>query len=608
MHVAGRPVSAEEAEAMGRRISEPQPVLALLQKHAGLIILGDPGAGKTTFLKYLALCLALGQDMGLGERLPVLLPLSAYANRLAQRDVALAEFIAEYYQGLVGRELPLGRLLATALDKGQALLLLDGLDEVRDAGQRRRVVERVAQFFSFRQQQGNKFILTSRIVGYREVQPVVTGVTECTLVDFDDAEMEAFVDKWTAALEQAAQANPQLAAQAAAREKAELLAAIRNNPGVRRLAANPLLLTILALMKRQGVTLPERRVALYEQYVQTLLQHWNLARGLDGPGGQSLDVTATVKVLAPLALWMHETSPGVGLVKEQALRRQLATICQERGVTEPEQAARHFLRDARDYAGLLVERGQGTFGFIHLTFQEYLAGVAVAQKGQTDPQPVVDALAARLDDDNWREVARLAVGYLGIVQQREEAASAVAQRLAAQRVGQHGQAEIVAGEAVADVWPGGVTPACRAAIQQALQRAMEDDGRVPPRQRARVGTTLARVGDPRPGVAPRTVDDLAQMPFCFVPKGPFWLGSDEDKDEQPAAELDLPYDYWLARYPVTVTQFRLFVEATGHKPVDANSLRDAPNRPVRWLTWHEALAFAAGWTGCGGISCPSAAV
>ncbi len=70
LKLARRQVSQEEMEAMGRRASEPQPLLHLLQQNRGLIILGDPGAGKTTFLKYLALQLALGagEALGLGQR------------------------------------------------------------------------------------------------------------------------------------------------------------------------------------------------------------------------------------------------------------------------------------------------------------------------------------------------------------------------------------------------------------------------------------------------------------------------------------------------------------------------------------------------------------
>ena len=94
-------------------------------------------------------------------------------------------------------------------------------------------------------------------------------MAEATLVDFDDEEIEAFVDKWTAAIEKAAAGETRTAREDASREREELLAAVRGNPGVRSLAANPLLLTILALMKRQGVSLPERRVELYQRYVET---------------------------------------------------------------------------------------------------------------------------------------------------------------------------------------------------------------------------------------------------------------------------------------------------------------------------------------------------
>lgn len=96
MLLAGRRVTGNETAAMGERLSEPLPVLDLLQQRAGLVILGDPGAGETTFVKYVTIMLAQGRGaaLGLGGRLPVLVPLSTYANALAQHDVPLQEFVA----------------------------------------------------------------------------------------------------------------------------------------------------------------------------------------------------------------------------------------------------------------------------------------------------------------------------------------------------------------------------------------------------------------------------------------------------------------------------------------------------------------------------------
>ena len=77
----------------------------------------------------------------------------------------------------------------------------DGLDEVRELSHRNLVVERVKDFYSLYREAGNKFVMTSRVVGYREVRPASEGLAEATLVDFDDEEIKAFVEKWTAAIE-----------------------------------------------------------------------------------------------------------------------------------------------------------------------------------------------------------------------------------------------------------------------------------------------------------------------------------------------------------------------------------------------------------------------
>lgn len=642
LKLAGRSVSEEERLVMGERLSVPLPLLDLLAEHDGLVILGDPGAGKTTFLKHLALGLALDQPPlpALAQRLPILIPLAAYANELAQHDCSLQEFLAEYYHRQGIEDLPVADLLRSALRNGRALLLFDGLDEVQETGQRARIVNRVETFFAHHRQSGNKFVLTSRIVGYRDAPLNAPGVQTCTLVDFDTAEQTAFVEKWSVVLEEAIRGKNPEAAKAAAAEKAELLAALQHNPGVQQLAANPLLLTILALMKRQGVVLPERRVQLYEHYVKTLLSTWNVARGLDRQSSsRQLDYVETLKILAPLALWMQESSPGKGLVKEAALQRQLETIYRQRGDADPARAAAQLLKDARDYASLLLERGPGEYGFIHLTFMEYLAAVGAANLAQQAVTPLVERLAAHLDQSEWHEVILLTIGVLGIVQGRDGAAGDVVQGLINSGQGEPGRAIVLAGEAVADAYPGGVTPACQQAVVQELVKTLRNDKVVKPTLRAHAGRTLARLGDPRPEVM-----TIEGMEFCYVPPGPFIMGSGDDdplayNNEKPQHIYDIPYGYWIGRYLVTNAQFKQFVASGGYSDPkwwseaievgfwkagqvqnviyergEQNELvrkfeswRDGPaenirphslfNHPVQGISWYEALAFTR-WLTC----------
>ena len=615
MPVAGRKIGAKEAEIIDQRLSEPVPVLDLLIQHDGLIILGDPGAGKTTLLKYITLRLAFGEGeaLGLGSRLPVLLPLSAYANAPSIQNIPLDDFITDYYRDR-GIDFSTDLMLNQELAKGKVLFLLDGLDEVRDLDQRHLVVNRVVDFFTQQRQKGNKIILTSRIVGYREVRPSVDGLAECTLVDLEGEEISRFVEKWTSALERASRGDTTLANEEATRQRVELLAAVDRNPGVRRLAANPLLLTILALMKRQGIVLPERRVELYQKYVEALLKYWNLERGLDRPPSRDLDVVETVRVLAPLALWMHETSKGMGAVKREEMKRKLEEIYISREFPDPEKAANQLLADAHEYASLLLERGPGEYGFIHLTLQEYLTAVAITQRGQRDVRPVIDILAPHIGDDIWHEVALLTVGYIGIVQQRDEVASEILFELIKKPRGEPGQASVLAGEAVVDAWPGGVTAECKEAVIQVLQESFANDPKVKPMLRAAAGRALAKLDDPRDSVT-----KIEKMEFCFVPAGPFWMGEGDDEHSNDS----LGYHYWVARYPITNAQFLSFVKAGGYReqrywtearnaevwdvmrhqvkgrtdeefrggPFNFGEPFNLSNHPVVGVTWYEALAF-----------------
>lgn len=584
--------------------SDPQPLLDLLHRHDGLIVLGDPGSGKTTFLKYLALQLAQGNGaaLGLENWLPIVLPLAAYANALTEGDLPLSDFFVRYYQQR-GLDLPLAAILSASLPQGGVLFLLDGLDEVQDVARRRLVVSRVLDFFTFQRQSGSKFVLTSRLVGYREVRQLVDGLVECTLLDLDGAAIEAFVTKW----------------RGATGEGEAVLTAVSQNPAVARLAANPLLLTILLLMAGQGMVLPAQRVVLYAQCVRTLLQFWQLARGLDRPLPPQFDLAALLRLLPRLALWMQQTSPGVGLVGERPLLRQLTAIYREEGAADPTGAAQTLLTAVREYASLLVERGPGEFGFVHRTFQEYLTAVAVAQQ---PPDEVVGQLAGWAGQDEWHEVGLLTVAYVAIMQQDAVAAVTILQGLLAGGAA----AVLLAGQAVADVGRGalGVGDEVETAVVAAVTTLLED-AQIEPVLRVASGQTLGQLGDGRTAVVA-----LDAMPFCFVPAGEFWMG-----ERQRAVHLlDLPYHYWLGQYPVSNVQFAEFVAAGGYemaelwpeaasvgrwragevqdwesrgwrkRPFDYGEPFNLPNHPVVGLNWFEALAFgrwlngrwqAAGW-------------
>jgi formylglycine-generating enzyme required for sulfatase activity len=115
-------------------------------------------------------------------------------------------------------------------------------------------------------------------------------------------------------------------------------------------------------------------------------------------------------------------------------------------------------------------------------------------------------------------------------------------------------------------------------------------------ERAEAGDVLAQLGDPRFREDAWFLPDEPLLGFVEIPEGPFLMGSDKERDpmayddELPQHKVDLP-TYYVARYPVTVAQFRAFVEESGYELGDPDSLRGVSNHPVVRVTWHEALKY-----------------
>ena len=418
---------AEEERRLQERVTD---ALARAQR---LVILGEPGSGKTISLRFISLMLAHGYGAARLDLdvpyIPLMVRLADFARALEGTPApSLDNFLLQY----IGREYAchprLGEFLRLALDRGACMVLLDGLDEVGDdpvRGQplRTRVVQKVQQFADrwCAADRPNRLVVTSRIEGYWDEALHGFDHVELSRLGPPD-EVREFLLRWYTAHERAHDETLplEIAEQRAESRVAELLPRLLEWPSVRRLATNPLLLTILALIHENVGKLPNRRIRLYEICAQTLIESWRQAQtGLPSELLAELGEETVIRVMAPLAYWLHEEHPG-GTASFEEWRERLLHILREQEGYEVEEAgdiAHRFLHHARYQTGLLAERGLGQFGCFHLTFEEYLAAREVARQRVEKRR---EMLRAHWEDPRWHEVILLAAGQLGIVEAKKD--------------------------------------------------------------------------------------------------------------------------------------------------------------------------------------------
>ena len=428
-------MSAEPASQ--QRVTKMMDVAEAVRQREYGVILGDPGAGKTTLLRYLTRHFAIAhregrstvtggmdEDLG-GARLPILFRIADFAEKLGvEPELGLVEYLRRFYrqwEGGCGADEgdAVAQLLLSKMATGDCLLLLDGLDEVLDGENRGRVVRAIDRLVS--EYASNKFVITSRIAGYQEAA-LGSRFREFTITPMGNEQIKNFLGRWCLAIEvaQRPEAETSLHERDAAREASGIFHAIETKPGVKRFAANPLLLTILALIHRNGTQMPQRRVELYALATKTLIEDWQLGRNVVY-GTQAKQLTLVEEevtaLLAPLAFRMHDEKSSGVVTQGEVEGWLMPWMAELQGVEENVALGlvREFLRKVRETTGLFVERGPGVYGFMHLTFEEYYAARHLANNDVPD---ILEMIQPYLYEARWNEPILLALGYLSTDQKR----------------------------------------------------------------------------------------------------------------------------------------------------------------------------------------------
>ena len=591
-----------------------------------LMVLGDPGAGKTTFIRRIAhvLCeteLGASPDaarlrLRLGDRtFPVLVRLSELDEHILRHkrepsapSIETSPAWLPHFLAAVSRDHSWGLsfdFFQEQLKSGLCTVLFDGLDEAPDRLSRRRLVEWIEAVAGAYEK--CRLVVTSRPAGYTG-EMRLEGFAHAHIDLLSDEAVRTFLARWCKALYSE---NPG----AADTQCRDLLSALQQRPAIRRLARNAVMLTALAVVAWNQRRLPEQRSDLYESVI-----HW-LSHAREKKSGREKPERA-VELLQNLALAMQDDPEGVrNEVPNRWAADRLAGEWSSGPVTAKAiAAASSFLEAEKLDSGIIVGRGDN-IQFWHRTFQEFLSARCIAGLPDIGQQELLWRSPPKLYLPEWREVILLLAGVLHR-QGRPKVDNLVRTMIddAGKRATLAEQARCAGllGTILNDLAPVGYQISDQR-YRELLHRVMavfdvKLSRTVPLADRIAAADALGQAGDPRLNFER---DDY----WVRIDAGEFWMGaqSTDPKGENydsEAHEYEGPVhkayldSFSIARYPVTVGQYREFVEDGGYEyeklwinefgkytaPDGWEEQLRYPSRPVVDVSWHEASAYCR-WAG-----------
>lgn len=417
-HIEDGKFQSEDIQKLRRRYLEQMPrnVLELVDDPSlpQVVLLGDPGSGKSCLLQALALRWADQSEL---ERrnldLPLLIELRAYAQA-RERD-----HINDFLDFLQRSPLALCQLdshgLRELLESGRAWVFFDGLDEVFDPVLREEIVNVIQRFANDFPR--TRIVVTSRVIGYKGESFRSAGFRHFMLQELDDEQIATFLDKWHCDIYRSTETAER------DEKHARLTRAITDSRPIRELAGNPLLLTMMAILNRNQ-DLPRGRADLYEQCSRLLLFQW--------------EVEKTLRVDPDLA----QDAGAIGLREKQGILRQLARAMQtgangplgnliatdrleaiiEEAVRPlvrgaPRAVARALIRHLRERNFILCFAGGDSYAFVHRTFLEYFYAddlrVRFEHEKSIDEENLkTQVFGPHRADETWHEMLCLVAGMI----------------------------------------------------------------------------------------------------------------------------------------------------------------------------------------------------
>lgn len=384
---------------MGSVLQPRIPGLKAILNYSKLMVLGKPGAGKSTFLQYIAIRCNRGQLQQ--DRVPIFIRLKTFYDAAGdEKNFSLLDYIKqEFTDSGIDESL----VIENMLRHGRAIILLDGLDEVPDSNSNK-VVEEINLFTE--RYYRNQFIITCRIAAQ---QYRFLGFTYIEIADFNLEQIKIFAKKWFFSVEKRSTNE----AENRAEQFIERLNSNKNQQ-IRELAVTPILLNLICLVFQANLKFPSNRAMLYEEGLEILLKKWDDTRGIKRDKTyKNLSLDHKIELLSQIAAISFEQNRyffGQDEI-QQSIEDYLFSLPSAPKIRtfSFKQNSKAVLKSIETQHGLLIERARKIYSFSHLTFQEYFTARNIINS--FDPQNS-EKTFSNITRKSWREVFLLAVGMI----------------------------------------------------------------------------------------------------------------------------------------------------------------------------------------------------
>lgn len=350
-----------------------------------MIVLGKPGAGKSTYLKSLALESIKKESQIKDRKIPIFITL----KELADKDYSLMDFLAYQFDICSLEDTYL--FIEHLLQKGKCLLLLDGLDEVQEE-RKDDIIQEVIDISE--KYHRNQFVVSCRVAAYNAWFEKFADVE---MADFNDQQIESFIGKWF-------HKEPEIGKKCW--EK------LKDEAPLKELASTPLLLTLLCIAYDENMDFHTSRAELYEESINALLRKWDSSRRIKRfEPYKSLSLSRKRALFSQIAAQTFEE--GKYFLKRKEIVDLIITYIRNLPNIDREEVkdiAEGIFDAIVANHGIFVPRAKGIYSFAHLTFQEYFTARYISEnstKGST-----LALIKNHVEDDKWREVFLLTTSML----------------------------------------------------------------------------------------------------------------------------------------------------------------------------------------------------